>query len=385
MKLINDLKSTNTSLYIACTGGGSGLQDILWKEPGASSFLVGASFPYSTTEFDSFIGYQKKNKYCSREGAIEFAMASYIRAREYCILNNKDNPVGIGISCACTTNRDKKGANRVHTAWVNKFGISSAFVEFNTSIREADGEFVNQIGLATIADAIGKEYTFKINGFDLSGNITFHNITTSERYVRLLMKEFAPQQACELFFQYPYFCNDGTKSNPLFTSVIFLPGSFNPIHDGHRDIAWKTSCLTKQNPTYMITSDSIHKKSLTVSEMLDRVAMVRLERYGIYKCPNLLFTQEDPLFIDKAKNNPGCSFVIGYDTAERMLDPKWGPEIILMLHEFRKYRTKFYICGRIINEELKTIKDLSYPSYFSDLLIEVPNTGTEHSSTQIRK
>ncbi len=389
MKLIDDLKSSNTSLYICCTGGGSGIQDILWREPGTSSYLVGAAFPYSKEEFDSFIGFKLNDKYCSQKAAVELAMAAYIRAREYCILNpGKDNPVGLGLSCATSTNRERKGQNQIHVVTANKHGFMTAVITYPSGVgeysRHDDGDFVNEVGLAAIATAIGKEKDVKHNyQFEkLSGNVK----EFSSNYLSLCMKEIPPSLTREQFFEHPYFDSNGTKSNVFpGSNLLFMPGSFNPLHDGHRDIAWKTGELINQQCVYMVTADSVHKKALTVSEMLDRVAMTRLERYGVYQVGDILFTQNDPLFIDKAQKFPGCGFIIGYDTAARMLDPKWGPEIVPMLHEFRKYKTRFYVCGRIMDGELKTIKDLNYPSYFNDLFIEVPNTGTEHSSTQIRE
>lgn len=387
MKLIDDLKSSNASLYICCTGGGSGIQDILWREPGTSSYLVGASFPYSQQEFDSFIGFKLGQNYCSARAATELAMAAYIRAREYCILNpGKDNPIGMGLSCTTSTNRERRGSNNVFVVTCNKYGFFTGVIGFPSGVgeyaRQIDGDFINQVGLAAIATIIGKEYPIKYsyNTEQLSGNFKNELFT----HISLQMKEIPPILVREEFFKHPYFSCDRTKCDGVFSDSIFFPGSFNPIHDGHRDIGWKVCNITNQDPVYMITADSLHKKSLSVPEMLDRVAGIRLERYGLYPYSGLLFTQNDPLFIDKAQKFPGCSFIIGYDTAERMLDPKWGPEIIPMLHEFRKYKTTFYVCGRIINSELKTIKDLNYPSYFNDLFIEVPNTGTEHSSTKIR-
>lgn len=389
MKLTDDLKSTNTSLYICCTGGGAGIQDILWREPGTSSYLVGASFPYSQQEFDSFIGFKLTEKYCSQQAAIELAMSAYIRAREYCILNpGKDNPVGMGLTCATSTNRERKGNNQVYVVTCNKYGFFCALIKFPSGIgeysRSDDGNFVDGVGLAAIATVIGKEKHIRhnYNSEQLSGNYEYF----APNYISLRMKEIPPSVVREQFFQHPYFDSNGTKGKTLAGGeFLFMPGSFNPIHDGHRDIAWKTGNLVGIQCCYMVTADSIHKKALIVPEMLDRVAIARLERYGIYQTADILFTQNDPLFIDKARNYPGCEFIIGYDTAARMLEPKWGPEIVPMLHEFRKYKTKFYVCGRIINGELKTIKDLNYPSYFSDLFIEVPNTGTEHSSTKIRE
>lgn len=389
MKLIDDLKSSNASLYICCTGGGSGIQDILWREPGTSSYLVGASFPYSMSEFDSFIGFKLGDKYCSQKAAVELAMAAYIKAREYCILNpGKDNPIGMGLSCATSTNRERRGSNSVFVVTCNKYGFFTAVIGFPSGVgeyaRQTDGDFINQVGLAAIATTIGKEYAIKYsyNTEQLSGNFENKLFT----HISLQMKEIPPVLAREQFFEHPYFDCNGTKDKILAgANLLFMPGSFNPIHDGHRDIAWKTGNLTGQQCVYMVTVDSVHKKPLLVPEMLDRVAISRLERYGIYQQGDILFTQNDPLFIDKAKNYPGCGFIIGYDTAARMLDPKWGPEIIPMLHEFRKYKTKFYVCGRIIDGELKTIKDLNYPSYFNELFIEVPNTGTDHSSTKIRE
>lgn len=386
---VEAIKKSECSLFIACTGGGSGLQDILWKYPGASSFLVGGAFPYSTHEFDSFIGYQKKTGYCSMDGAVELAMASYIRAREHCIISKKKNPVGLGLSSACTTDRERRGSNRIFVATCSEWGIKTGYVSWKSIYREQDGALANSIGLAAILDAIGarsldidSSNTADIQ--DITGNI---GCGSSGLFATLNMNEYTPQQAREMFFRRPIY-TENTKERPPYLSwkdSIFMPGSFNPIHDGHRDISWKTRQQTSKYVIYMVTADSVHKKALTVPEMLDRVAGIRLERFGNYPGRIILFTENDPLFIDKARKFPASSFVIGWDTAQRMLDPSWGPEIIPMLHEFRKLGTTFYVCGRIIDGKLMTMKDLNIPSMFADLFIEIPNTGTDHSSTKIRE
>ena len=61
----------------------------------------------------------------------------------------------------------------------------------------------------------------------------------------------------------------------------------------------------------------------------------------------VLFTRGDPFYLDKAKQFPNTSFVIGADALKRMFDPKWGYDVKGLANKLWEMRTKFYVLGRV--------------------------------------
>ena len=64
---------------------------------------------------------------------------------------------------------------------------------------------------------------------------------------------------------------------------------------------------------------------------------------------DFVLTEDDPLFLDKARRFPGAHFVMGADALIRFLDPKWGQPVRGMLAEFESLKTKFLIPGRVVD------------------------------------
>jgi hypothetical protein len=80
--------------------------------------------------------------------------------------------------------------------------------------------------------------------------------------------------------------------------------------------------------------------------MLDRVAAVRRQRWEPDGARTVVFTQGDPLFIDKARRWPGTEFVVGADALFRMLDPSWGHDPEALLHALQGLGVRFLVFGR---------------------------------------
>jgi len=98
-----------------------------------------------------------------------------------------------------------------------------------------------------------------------------------------------------------------------------------------------------------------------------------------------MFTQGDPLYIEKARSFPGKAFVIGVDALLRMLDPKWGVEVPELLREFYELGTSFYVVGREVEGEWRTLEDVltQIPSSYQNLFTEVGGRW-DVSSTALR-
>jgi nicotinic acid mononucleotide adenylyltransferase len=135
------------------------------------------------------------------------------------------------------------------------------------------------------------------------------------------------------FFARPYFAENGVRSvwTPRPRRVLF-PGTFNPPHAGHLEPA------EMLRATFHVTADPPHKPRLSVSELVQRAKL-------LHGRPRL-FTEGDALYLDKARRNPGASFLIGTDALERVLEPKWGPEPLAMLYEIASLGCRFLVVER---------------------------------------
>jgi hypothetical protein len=99
-----------------------------------------------------------------------------------------------------------------------------------------------------------------------------------------------------------------------------------------------------------------------------------------------VFSQGDPLFIDKARKHPGAHFAIGADTFDRMLNPKWGP-VEPMIAEFRSLGTRFYVAPRVVDGKLMNCGDVCAKWNTYDWVFEhLPRfEAVDISSSNIRK
>ncbi|KAL5723375.1 hypothetical protein ACHQM5_006782 [Ranunculus cassubicifolius] len=97
---------------------------------------------------------------------------------------------------------------------------------------------------------------------------------------------------------------------------IILPGSFNPLHDGHLKLLEVATSICSGYPCFEISAINPDKPPLTVSQMKERVK--QFEKVG-----KTVIISNQPFFYKKAEIFPGSVFVIGADTAARIVHPKY--------------------------------------------------------------
>jgi len=358
MTLHNLLVETNALLHVSCTGAGASLQQQLWDTPGASKYLVGSHFPYARTQLCDFIGIEPEASFCSKEVALEMAMASYIQACEHKLRLSLDGePVGLGISASVASTRIPRGDHRAHIAIVTKEQVAARIL--------------------ILEKGKGLEQRRQHD----------QQVTHAALYLLIQVLRGEPQEdetdaALDLLFQAPVFDSSGLRCTSV-TEGVFLPASLNPIHDGHRLMAQAAEEKLKRPVVYLVATSTPHKPPMRLQEMLSMVGMLRGERWN-GQARALEFTRGEPLFIDKVRARPNSCFVIGADTMDRFLDPKWGPEIELMLQEMRQLGAMFYVMGRKIGGIFKTCRDIDVP--FPHQLLFRPLEGRiDVSSTEIRQ
>jgi len=158
-----------------------------------------------------------------------------------------------------------------------------------------------------------------------------------------------------------------------------LSGSFNPLHAGHEALALAAAAETGQPVIFELPVINADKPPLTYSEIERRLSQFR-RRYHVA-------LTRAPLFRDKAALFPGSVFVVGYDTAARLVDPRYyggegGRDEALRL--FRGANCRFLVAGRTHEERFRTLNDIAIPAEFHDLFRPLPQFRVDLSSTTIR-
>jgi hypothetical protein len=106
--------------------------------------------------------------------------------------------------------------------------------------------------------------------------------------------------------------------------------------------------------------------------------------------PARVVLTDAPLIAEKAQLFPGCVFIIGYDTAARLLDRAYyGSEesvMIAALATIRDAGCRLLVAGRLVEGVYRTLADLAIPPGFENLFQAIPEAlfRMDISSTEIR-
>ena len=171
----------------------------------------------------------------------------------------------------------------------------------------------------------------------------------------------------------------------LSATAIF-PGAFNPIHEGHRRLNEAASVFLGRSVLFELSVDNVDKPMLSAVEVHRRLQQMADFRVLLTKAA---------LFSEKARLFPGTWFVVGFDTAERILDPKYYDVSIQSrdqsLQELHAKNVKFLVAGRVAAErplaDFRTRSQLSVSHDFKEMFVELPEAHfrVDTSSTAIRQ
>jgi hypothetical protein len=97
-----------------------------------------------------------------------------------------------------------------------------------------------------------------------------------------------------------------------------------------------------------------------------------------------------PTFIEKARHFRGTHFVVGIDTLIRIVDPGYYGSLEARdraLAELAELGTRIVVFGRTLEKQFLCLSDLTLPSLFRKLCIEVTKAEFDEpvSSTELRR
>lgn len=164
---------------------------------------------------------------------------------------------------------------------------------------------------------------------------------------------------------------------------LLVPGSFNPLHAGHTELAAVAERRYSRSVGFEISVFNVDKPPLPTEEVIRRTAQF------VGKASVVL--TRAPTFVEKAALFPGRIFAVGADTAGRVIDPRYHRQdhavMFAALEAIRGAGCRFLVGGRSMQGGPFTdLAGLPIPESHADLFEGIPESEfrIDLSSTQLR-
>jgi hypothetical protein len=368
---IRALHGSGRKAALAITGGGSGAVGALLSVPGGSRLLVEAQVPYDAQALATFLGYAPAQA-CSADTAI--AMARSARARAAGLVPPDSDPVGLGATAALVSDRPRRGEHRFHIAVAGAAGIAhcTGVLAKGRRDRAAEEDLVARAIVLSLARACGVAAPSPRSLLEADEHFAETAAAAADAVDRLLAGEVDRITAQP----------DGQMMLSAPPPPVLLPGSFNPLHAGHVMLARVAEELKQEPLAFEISVTNADKPPLVGTTVRHRLAQFA------WRSPVEL--TRAPTFVEKSRLFPGTTFVVGADTAERLVAPRYYGDEARMhaaLEEIAGSGGSFLVAVRSdAAGRLRALSHIPVPRRYVDLFTEIPEHRfrLDTSSTQIR-
>lgn len=179
-----------------------------------------------------------------------------------------------------------------------------------------------------------------------------------------------------------------TVPRPATGRLLVFPGSFDPLHEGHTKLARAAQDATLRRDAeapsllYEISLKNADKGAISIDK-----AEARLRQFRAAECAVALTRRA--LYVEKSALFGPCDFVMGADTASRVLDPAYygGPAgLAVALDTLRARGCGFVVAGRLGEKSFVEAHEslASAPASHRDMFLEIPDFRVDVSSTELR-
>ncbi len=377
-KIIKQIHQSPCRAVIAITGGGSTAISELLSAAGASNTILEAIVPYDAVSLSDWLG-RPPDRYCRPQTALAMAVVAYQRA-QYLIDQSADSRslhdaiVGVGCTASIRSHEIKRGEHRCYVATQTGLSTRLYSIEMKKGSRtrlEEEG-LVSEIVLKSLADACGIVQLPPLP------------MLTDET----LAAEFgnAPRLLADVWKgRRPFVWSMGDGELQIENAeqpLGLLCGSFAPRHEAHLMLREAAELTLKGSVAFELSVFNADKHPL------DYLTIERRRRQ--FDDFPLVLTNA-PTFVEKARILPRTVFVVGVDTAERILDPRFyngqPDQMRTALDEIRAHSCRFLVAGRMHKGHFQELRDTWIPAEFADLFEGLPAEvfRCDQSSTEIRQ
>ncbi len=369
-QLVESLHSTEGMTSLAAAGAGANAIGWLLGVAGASRTVLDIQIPYASSAMIDYIGSEPK-QFVSDQTSLELARAAYRRAVE--LRDGRSRVVGLSCTATIATDRTKRGEHRCHVSAYDATGwrTTTFILTKGLRTRAAEDDVVSRIILNTLAESFG--ISDRLDPA-LDGD---EELIRTGREFQDPLEALSTGHVGHIIVR----ADGGQSADEVFQGVI-LSGSFNPLHMGHTRLANAASNILNAPTIYELSISNVDKPDLGLSEVRRRLAQFAGRA-------DTLVTRV-PVFYEKARLFPGSTFVIGFDTMTRLIEPRYyGDSIERMraaLLELRALGCGFLIAGRVDRGVFRTLDDIRVPSEYADMFTPIPESAFREdiSSSDIR-
>ncbi|MFN8503475.1 hypothetical protein [Kouleothrix sp.] len=351
---------------------GAGSMALFWLHavPGSSRTVLEATDRYAATSMADLLG-APPGQAVSEPTAAAMAAAAYRRARR--LAEPGVACLGVGCTAALVTDRARRGEDRVWLAVRDEQSIATYGLVLARGQRDRLGEeaVVSRLLIHAIAEASGCAAPLALGL--LPGEQVASARAPLPDPIGMLLAGAARTVGV---------APGGALVADAAPPGALLSGSFNPLHAGHERLAQAAGAALGIPITFELPILNADKAPLSYAEIERRLAQFR------WRYPVVL--SRAALFVEKAGLYPGCVFVVGYDTAERLVEPRYyGGEAArdAALARIRAQGCRFLVAGRLEDGTFRTLRDIAVPPGARDLFAELPEAAfrVDLSSTAIRQ
>jgi hypothetical protein len=392
--LIERIHATPQRAVIVVTGGGASAIAELLAVPGGSRTLLEAVVPYSEAALSACL-HRKPEQFCVEETALAMAAVAYERACTLAPAEGEAAPSSIGVACTASlvSDRPKKGEHRCYVATQTRTATTSwsLVLEKGARDRRTEETLVGRLILSALASSVGLA---QLPALDLrpGEKVVTHYAAGDALLVELLDGKRGVVWSLPGSTSHAGLAakSESDAQSSLHAAIPvprsppagLLCGAFHPLHFGHRQMREAAARRLGGPVYYEMSIRNVDKPPLDFLSIDRRRAQFTDEPLALTAAPT---------FAEKAGVLPGVTFVVGVDTAERIIHPRYygGSEerMHTALCRIRDAGCRFLVAGRKIGERFETLGDIGLPAEFAALFTAIPpdEFRADVSSTELRR